>query len=259
MIECVPNGTEQMQNRSEVVVSFIVPALNEEANLAPLFERLLAIQQKLAWPSEIVVIDDASEDGTFRVAQQAASVTPTIRVHRKPLPHGLGLAVREGLARADGRVGIVVMADGVDPLEEAVPALCASLLQDGCQLALLSRYALPGDARTIPASYRIFHVAFRFFASWVLGIPYPDTTYAFRGFDVDYVRSLDLRSSGFEISPEITFRTFFSGGKICEVAGRQTRRIRGKSSFRFTRVAPGYLWVAIQGLRLRLRRSPPRG
>lgn len=247
-----------MESLSRPLVSFIVPALNEEANLPPLFERLLLIGQKLAWPSEILVIDDASDDRTFQVTQEASARAAIIRVHRKPLPHGLGLAIREGLARAEGRVGIVVMADGVDPLEEAVPAFCEKILREDCRLVLLSRYALPGDARTIPASYKIFHAGFRFFTFRVLGIPLPDTTYAFRGFDVQYLRNLGLRSSGFEISPEITFRTFFSGGKIGEVAGRQTRRIRGKSNFSFARVAPGYSWVAIQGLGLRLRRAAPR-
>jgi hypothetical protein len=144
------------------------------------------------------------------------------------------------------------MADGVDPLEDAVPCFCHKVLHEDCRLVLLSRYTKPGDARSIPGSYKIFHGFFRFLTRWILGIPQSDTTYAFRAFDVDWMRSLPLRAAGFEISPEITFRTFFAGARIGEVTGRQTRRVRGQSSFRFGRVAPGYVWVVILGILLRL-------
>jgi dolichol-phosphate mannosyltransferase len=198
------------------------------------------------------VVDDASEDRTLEVAREAARKHPQVRPLHKPLPHGLGLGVRAGLAEARGKVGIVVMADGVDPLEEAVPRFCRKVLEEGCQLVLLSRYTAAGDAQSIPASYKLFHGFFRFLTTRLLGIPHPDTTYAFRAFDVDWVRSLPLCAAGFEISPEISFRTYFAGGRIGEVAGRQTRRLRGKSNFRFGRVAPGYTRVILLGLLMRL-------
>jgi dolichol-phosphate mannosyltransferase len=234
------------------IVSFIVPALNEELNLPFLFERLLAIQAKLGLASEILVVDDASDDRTFDVARAASETHPQIRPVRKPLPHGLGSGVRAGLAHARGRVGIVVMADGVDPLEDAVPRFCEKVLREGCQLVLLSRYVDPGDADSIPASYKVFHRVFRLFTGRMLGIPYPDTTYAFRAFDLDFARKLGLRSTGFEISPEITFRAYFAGAKIGEVPGRQTRRVRGRSTFRFARVALAFGRVLIEGVLMRL-------
>jgi dolichol-phosphate mannosyltransferase len=251
--ECPPSPTKERSIvPAEPIVSFIVPALNEEPNLPFLLERLLAIQAKLGLASEILVVDDASDDRTFEVARAAAETHPLIRPIRKPLPHGLGSGVRAGLAHARGRVGIVVMADGVDPLEDAVPRFCEQVLREGCQLVLLSRYVDPGDADSIPASYKVFHRVFRFLTQRVLGIPHPDTTYAFRAFDVAFARALALRSQGFEISPEMTFRTYFAGAKIGEVPGRQTRRVRGKSNFRFTRVALPYARVAVLGLLLRV-------
>jgi len=234
------------------IVTFIVPALNEEANLAPLFDRLLGVARTLDLPIEILIVDDASEDRTFEVAQEAAKSHPEIRVIHKPLPHGLGRGVRAGLAEARGRVGVVVMADGVDPLETTVPAFCKKILEDGCHLVLLSRYMERGDSETIPMSYKVLHVVFRFLTSTFLGIPHPDTTYAFRAFDIEYMKRLKLRSTGFEISPEITFRTFFSGGRIGEIAGRQTQRFHGQSKFRFAGVARGYIRVVVEGFLTRV-------
>jgi dolichol-phosphate mannosyltransferase len=197
-------------------------------------------------------VDDASDDATLEVARAAAGEHPQIRPVHKPLPHGLGLGVRAGIEAARGRVGIVVMADGVDPLEQAVPRMCRLVLDEGCQLVLLSRYSAAGDAVSIPLSYKIFHVLFRFGTSTVLGIEHPDTTYAFRAFAIDWAKALPLRSTGFEISPELTFRTHFAGGRIGQVEGSQTRRLRGKSNFRFGRVAPGYSRVLAMGLAMRL-------
>ena len=237
------------------IISFIVPALNEELNLPPLFERLLGLEQRLNWPSEICVVDDCSRDGTLRVAQEWQARHPQIRPIHKPMPHGLGRGICTALQHVQGKVGIVVMADGVDPLEEAVPEFCKLVLDEGCQLVLLSRYLDPRDSQTIPLSYKVHHTIFRFCTAFLLGIPFRDTTYAFRAFDIPFVRGLNLHSGGFEISPEITFKTHFSGGKIGQVRGRQTRRVHGKSNFLFSRAARGYSKVLAEGFYLRLTRQ----
>ncbi|MHC4632659.1 MAG: glycosyltransferase family 2 protein, partial [Planctomycetota bacterium] len=169
-------------NKNKPIVSFIIPALNEELNLPPLFERLLALEKKLCLECEIIVIDDSSQDRTLQVAQDAAEIHPQIRSLSKPLPHGLGCSVRAGLELARGKLGVVVMADGVDPLEEAVPEFCEKILVEKCHLVLLSRYIDPINSKTIPFSYRFYHSLFRFFTFNLLGIPHPDTTYAFRAF-----------------------------------------------------------------------------
>lgn len=242
-------------NQQQPLVSFIVPVLNEELNLPPLFERLLDVEERIGLPVEILVIDDFSDDGTLRVAHEAGRLHPQIRSFRKPLPHGIGRAIRAGLELAKGRMGVVVMADGVDPLEKAVPEFCRKILEEGCHLVLLSRYTDQKDSKTIPLSYKLYHVLFRFLTSNCLGIPYRDTTYAFRAFDIEFVRSLGLRSDGFEISPELTIKTFFSGGRIGEVTGYQTRRVRGKSKFLFSRAMRGYARVLVEGFNMRLIRA----
>ena len=152
-----------------------------------------------------------------------------------------------------GKVAVVVMADGVDPLETAVPQFCDKILLEGCHLVLLSRYAVPSDSDSIPFTYKFFQSGFRLLTRYGLGIPFPDTTYAFRAFDTDFVRKLGLKSEGFEISPEVTFKVVLAGGKVGEVSGRQTRRLRGKSKFRFLRAFRGYGRVVSECLYLRWR------
>lgn len=232
-------------------LSFIVPALNEHDNLPPLVERLLALGPT-SLAREILIIDDASGDDTYEVGSRLAEQDARVRIFRKDLPHGIGRAIRYGLPHVRGKVAVVVMADGVDPLEEAVPQFCDKILTEGCHLVLLSRYTIRADSASIPFSYKFFQAGFRFLTRYALGIKHSDTTYAFRAFDPAFVRGLGLKSSGFEISPEITFKVILARGKVGEVAGSQTRRLRGKSKFRFGRAFRGYSRVFIEAFYLRL-------
>jgi dolichol-phosphate mannosyltransferase len=234
-----------------------VPALNEEHNLPPLTDRLLAVEKALGHSCEILIVDDASDDNTYAVGCELAQHHGQVRVVHRDLPRGLGNAVRTGLAAARGYLGVVVMADGVDPLESALPEFCTKIMNEGCDLVLLSRYLEPGDADTIPFSYKFLHWGFRWLTRYALGIRFRDATYAFRAFKVDFLRSLGLRSKKFEISPEITFRTIFAGGKVGEVRGRQTRRVRGKSKFQFSKAFWGYTRVLLEACWLRWQVKKP--
>lgn len=239
------------------VVTFIVPALNEEDNLAPLIERLLAAEKALGHSCEILIVDDASDDNTYTVGCKLAKYHEQVRVVHKGLPRGIGNAVRTGLAAARGYLGVVVMADGVDPVESALPEFCMKIMNEGCDLVLLSRYLEPSDGDTIPFSYKFLHWGFRLLSRYALGIRFRDVTYAFRAFNVEFLRSLGLRSQKFEISPEITFRTIFAGGKVSEVRGRQTRRVRGKSKFLFSKAFWGYTRVLLEAFCLRWQAKRP--
>ncbi len=244
-------GTHVSEDRGNPMVTFIVPALNEQDNLGPLVERLTALERE-SYPCEIVIVDDASNDATYEVGSRLAEQDPRVRILHKEAPRGLGRAIRHALPHVRGRLAVVVMADGVDPLETAVPQFCNKILLEGCHLVLLSRYTAPSDSESIPLSYKFFQSAYRFLTRYALGIRFRDTTYAFRAFDADFVRNLGLKSGGFEISPEITFKVVFAGGKVGEVNGRQTRRVRGKSKFRFLRAFRGYSRALLEGLRVRL-------
>ena len=245
-------GTSQAGDRSKPTVSFIVPALNEQDNLGPLVKRLTALDQP-SRACEILIVDDASNDATYEVGSQLAAQNQRIRVLHKEQPRGIGRAIRHALPLAHGRLAVVVMADGVDPLESAVPEFCDKILGEGCHLVLLSRYTAPEDSASIPFSYKFFQWGFRLVTRYGLGIKFRDTTYAFRAFDRDFVLNLGLKSGGFEISPEITFKVILAGGKVGEVSGRQTRRVRGKSKFRFLRAFRGYSRVVLEALSLRLK------
>jgi glycosyltransferase involved in cell wall biosynthesis len=237
-------------------VSIIIPCLNEEQNVPSVVDKLVRLVDEAGVAAEILIVDDCSDDYTFREALLLSGRYANVRALHKGLPRGLGSAVRYGIDHAAGRVGVVVMGDGVDPIA-AIPDFHDRVITHCDHLVLLSRYLDPSDARSIPWTYRFYQAIFRFLCRVLVGLPFRDPTYAFRGFDLAFVRSLGLKSRGFEISPELTLKTWTHGGRISELRGRQGRRIAGESKFLFSEQAYGYARVLLEAAfaaRLRVRR-----
>jgi glycosyltransferase involved in cell wall biosynthesis len=244
---------------SDVVpeLSLIIPCLNEEQNIWMLVNRIDDLLDDYGIAAEILIVDDCSDDYTFREAYRLEAKSFRVRALHKGLPRGIGNAIRFGIDHANGRAGVVVMGDLVDPLE-ALADMNNAICRGGFHLCLISRYSRPEDSRSIPATYRFYQWCFRRALKWMVGLHIKDSTYAFRAFDIDFIRSLNLNSSGFEISPEMTIKTFLAGGKITNLPGRQGKRLHGESKFAFSKEGWGYARVLVTGLGQRIRsgRSP---
>ncbi|MBI4454646.1 MAG: glycosyltransferase family 2 protein [Acidobacteria bacterium] len=228
-------------------VSIIVPCLNEEQNIPVLVQKLIALIEERKLSAEILIVDDCSDDYTFREAFILSKQDPRVKALHKGLPRGIGNAIRHGIQHALGRVGVVVMGDLVDPLA-AIPDFRDRVVEEGYQLVLLSRYMDAADHANIPSLYRFYHFWYRLLCRWLVGVRIRDITYAFRGFDLAYVGGLNLESGGFEVSPEMTLKIWLSRGRICELKGRQGRRIHGESKFVFSRVGFGYVRVLVRAV-----------
>ncbi|MCA1839642.1 MAG: glycosyltransferase family 2 protein, partial [Actinobacteria bacterium] len=232
---------------TDPVLSLIVPCLNEEQNISALVEKLQDVLESNSIAGEILIVDDCSDDYTFKEALLTEHRYSNVRALHKGLPRGIGNAIRFGIDHARGTVGAVVMGDLVDPLH-ALPDFVAQVQDQGVHLALLSRYMDHEDSRSIPSSYRFYQMLFRGICRWLLGTHVRDITYAYRGFSLEWVRALGLKSEGFEISPEMTLKTFQSGGRIVELKGRQGRRMVGESKFVFSKEGFGYGRVLLEAV-----------
>ncbi|HWK28922.1 MAG TPA: glycosyltransferase family 2 protein [Solirubrobacter sp.] len=243
-----PEPTGRARDDAAPEVSVIIPCLNEEQNVPSVVARVRDLLAAADVSAEILIVDDCSDDYTFREAYLLAERWDDVIALHKGLPRGIGNAVRFAIERARGQVGVVVMGDGVDPLA-AIPDMRDAIIDAGHDLVLLSRYLDPSDSASIPLTYRVYQAAYRRLLAFACDLPYKDATYAFRGFRLDFVRGLGLMSGGFEISPEMTLKTWTRGGSITELQGRQGRRIAGESKFLFSEQAVGYARVAFQAYR----------
>lgn len=220
-------------------LSVIVPAYREEGNLPLVCDRLLAMLERSGLNAEILLVDDASPDATYRVALAQMWRSPRVRALTKPLPRGMGNGIRCGLRHARAPIAAVTMGDGSDEVDR-IPEMFAKVRDEGYGLAIGSRYRYRSNYRTVPRIYRFWSFCFRLTTRLLIGLPLSDYTNAFRVFDRRIFERYGPESGGFEISPEITFKAWFATRRVAEVDVCHLKRASGQSSFSFLRAGPGY-------------------
>jgi len=119
-------------------VSVVVPAYNEQENLSPLMEDLLAVRGHSNLPFEVVIVDDNSQDKTAELADKYAAEYDFVEVvHRVRGNNGMGYALIEGTKKAGGDVVVWVMGDRSDDLA-TIPKFVKKM-EDGYDLVFASR------------------------------------------------------------------------------------------------------------------------
>lgn len=102
---------------SDVVYSFVIPVLNEEAVLPHLLDRLDALLAGLDGTAEVILVDDGSTDETFALVEKRCAVDRRFRGLRLSRNFGHQVAITAGMEHAAGKAVIVMDADLQDPPE----------------------------------------------------------------------------------------------------------------------------------------------
>jgi dolichyl-phosphate beta-glucosyltransferase len=140
---------------SDLDLSIIIPAYNEEQRITPTLEATAAFLADFPGTWEIVVVDDGSKDGTVTLCERIATERiAQLRVIAAKPNRGKGSAVRIGMLAARGRVRVMCDADGSMPATE-LPKLFTALA-DGADIAIGSRYVAGASAHTQPLYRRLW-------------------------------------------------------------------------------------------------------
>jgi dolichol-phosphate mannosyltransferase len=99
------------------MISVVVPAYNEEANIAHLYDRVLGAAASWQQPFELVVVDDGSRDRTLELLREIATKDTRVKVLSLSRNFGHQAAVTAGLRQAGGEIVAVIDADLQDPPE----------------------------------------------------------------------------------------------------------------------------------------------
>ena len=104
-------------------VSVVVPAYNEERNIAPFVEKTVRALANGSLNGEIVFVNDGSTDGTLGAIRRAARDHSLVRVASHPKKMGLTEVLKTGLRLASGNILIFLPSDLESDPEEDIPKL----------------------------------------------------------------------------------------------------------------------------------------
>jgi dolichol-phosphate mannosyltransferase len=196
----------------------ILPTYDERANLEAMAEAVLESLPE----GRLLVVDDASPDGTGDLADTIAARDDRVHVLHRPGKEGLGVAYRAGfrwvLARQDMRAVVQMDADfSHDPKD--LPRLLAPLMRDA-DVALGTRYMPGGGTVGWPWHRRLVSRCGTLFARAVLTLPYRDLTGGFKAWRREILEAIRLREtsgSGYAFQIETTWWAHRRGARIVEV------------------------------------------
>jgi dolichol-phosphate mannosyltransferase len=109
----------------DIVYSLFVPCLNEAPRVEGTLETVRRAMQEIGRSYEVLVVDDASTDGTGEVVEryQAAHPEMPIRLHRNPINCGVAYSFVEAAFRGRGEYFRLVWGDNTEPVETQVRIL----------------------------------------------------------------------------------------------------------------------------------------
>ncbi len=233
----------------------VVPTYNEAENIARLVPELLALPDGLT----VIVVDDASPDGTGALADNFAHDFPgrLIAVHR-PGKLGLGTAYLAGFEAAN-RLGsdcIVTMDADFSHHPHYISAMLARLAD--ADLVIGSRYVPGGAAVNSPPARRLLSRSANLISRTALGFKAHDVTAGFRVYRSNLLAALPLDhifSSGYSFLIETLYLIERGGWRVAEVPIQFHDRTAGQSKVSRLEIAKAmYTVIRLAGRRLGARR-----
>jgi dolichol-phosphate mannosyltransferase len=225
-------------------LSVVIPAHNEAESVGATVTAAVAELTRAEITYEILVVDDASGDGTSEVVDGIAQTNPHVRCIRSRLPPGFGYAVRAGLEQYTGDAVAIMMGDLSDSPHDLV--LYHRALEQGYDCAFGTRFGQGGRTEDYPrlklVINRIVNVGIRV----LFQHGYNDTTNAFKAYRrhvVDQVQP--LLSNHFNLTVELPLKAVVRGFSYAVVPVSWTNRRHGASKLRLQEMGSRYLFIVL--------------
>ena len=225
-------------------VSVVVPCHNEEANIVPLVHSLRGYYDDYLY--EIVLVDDNSCDRTAAVAEQLGKEDSRIKLVRRSMPNGVGRALRDGLAAAQGDYILLMDCDFQHILPELTGLFEAA--DQGADVAIGSRFSRDSVLLNYPFTKILANRAFHILARILFRKPLRDLTNNLKLMKQEVARKLRLESDDFAANAETGLQPLLMGYDVVEVPISWINRSvdMGFSSFHLTKTGPNYLKVFLR-------------
>ena len=201
--------------------TIVLPAFNEEDNLAHVVDDLLATFERLDAPCDVLIVDDGSTDRTPQIADDFAARVKNVRVihHRRNL--GFGGALRTGYAHAAGDLVVVIPTDRQFQCRDLTK--CLPFLEDHDVICCVRR------RRRDPFARRVASTAYRTLVQLLFGLELEDINWV-KIYKLQMIRQIDIESQGPFIDTEILLKLAGLGARIKQVDVPHYPRVAGQAT-----------------------------
>ncbi len=227
-----------------------LPTYNEAENIRPLIADILALGPEY----EVLVVDDHSPDGTWRIVEELAAPEPRIHLVHRVNERGRGTAGIAAFrwARDAGADAVIEMDADYSHHPRFIASLVEPVREGRADVVVGSRLVEGGGEAGRHPSRRVITLAANLYIRTLLGLPLRDCTSGFKVFSRRAVAAVpweSLEARGPELLQEVLVHARRAGMVFAERPIRFEERRAGQSTFN-ARIMARSLWFV---LRLRLR------
>lgn len=215
--------------KRQISLSILVPVYNERFLVEEALQRLLPLAREAAFSRvQVVVVDDASSDGSGEILARLARKLPNRgRLRFKFLRHGRnqgkGAAFRTALAAAEEEISLVYDAD-LEYQAEDIPALMEPFLRGQADAVYGSRFMPRRFRRLVRWRHSLINAFLSWVARWLTDLSFSDAYTCYKAARTSLLQSIPFSEDDFRFDAEYTIKVAKRGARIFEVPISYTGR-----------------------------------
>ncbi len=223
------------------MLSVVIPVYNEASTLARVVERVRHVGMKV----QIILVDDASTDGSGQVARDLAAEHPEVVALHHERNRGKGAALRTGIAAATGDLVIVQDADlEYDPADFA--RLIAPIAEGKADVVFGSRFAGGESHRVLYFWHAVANRALTLLSNMFTNLNLSDMEVGYKLFRREVIQGITLCEDRFGFEPEVTAKVARQGWRVYEVGISYAGRTYGEGKKIRKRDGLHALWCIVK-------------
>jgi glycosyltransferase involved in cell wall biosynthesis len=211
-------GAIDIKNKLKPLVSIIIPAYNEEAlienNIAILYEYLETLNDQYRW--ELLIVNDGSSDRTGELADTLIEKYDTLSVHHHITNRNLGTTMRSGFQNTKGDYVVVLDIDLSYDVYH-IGRLLAKAQECEADMVIASPYMKGGKNTAVPRIRLVLSKTVNYIMRKASGLNIYTFTGMVRAYNGDFIRSVNTKSSTFDIMSELIFKAHILRAKVIEI------------------------------------------
>ncbi|MCL6583877.1 MAG: glycosyltransferase [bacterium] len=199
-----------------VSLSVLMPVYNEAYTVGECIRRVLAVRSAFISEIEIIVVDDGSTDGSRDILRRLAARHPEIILIEQPTNRGKGEAIRTALAKASKDICIIQDAD-LEYNPKDYEKLIIPFVREQADAVFGSRFLVGDYCRLLYFRHALVNRFLTTLADLITDVNYTDIETCYKAVRTRLLKSIPIRSHGFDLEPELSVKLAKRRAAIFEV------------------------------------------